>query len=119
VCKAVHPRRTVLGEGEQEIVNLLRLPHSGGVARMSVIRTLPVARVLFSCARPMRISFALRNASSRCTVDLAGVTARLPGAICPSYERGVPQAASHESFVNLSVSSSQNLEAVCHTARLS
>ncbi len=72
-----------------------------------MIRTLPVARVLFSCARPMRISFALRNASSRCTADLAGVTARLPGAICPSYERGVPQAASHESFVNLSVSSSQ------------
>jgi hypothetical protein len=65
VCKqAVHPRRTVLGEGEQEIVSLLRL-RSGGVARMSVIRTLPVARVLFSCARPMRISFALRNASSR------------------------------------------------------
>jgi hypothetical protein len=39
--------------------------HSGGVARMSVIRTLPVASSLLSRARPMRISFALRNASSR------------------------------------------------------
>ena len=34
---------------------------------MSLIRTLPVARFFFSCARPLRISFALRQASSRCT----------------------------------------------------
>ncbi len=39
---------------------------AGGLARMSLIRTLPLATSFFSCARPIRISFALRKASSRC-----------------------------------------------------
>jgi hypothetical protein len=54
-----------VGRASRSACTFWLLTQSGGVARMSVIRTLPVASALLSRARPMRISFALRNASSR------------------------------------------------------
>jgi hypothetical protein len=41
----------------------------------------------------MQISFARRKAASRCAADLAGVSARLAGATCPSLSPASQAAA--------------------------